>query len=491
MQALRAACVLLLCLLQPQSILATEDTGKGTDADLTRTIDTLLADPELQTGFQGILIQSIRDTKVLYERNADHVFQPASNNKLLTAAAALLLLGQNFTYHTRLYAIGELDADGTLHGDLILKGDGDPILSMEDLNDLAQQAVKAGLRRITGRLRYDDSRFDDQRLGDLWTWDDEPYYYSAQISALNVNENVIQVHVTPGRREGNPVKVTVTPTAKYVTIVNTARTGPNRGKASLRVDRIRGVNTITVSGILPHDSPEKAAPVVTVTIEDPSRFTTQMMLESLQHAGIPLKARGKFERETVTSTATVIADHTSLPLSEILKKLNKPSDNLIAECLLKTVGAVKKGQGTAGSGGTGAQTAREWFRSIGIDVLHLNQADGSGLSRVNYVSPRNIVCLLNYLHTQPTFALYYDSLPIAGVDGSLRNRMKGTAAEANCHAKTGYISHASSLSGYVTTRDGELLVFSMLMNNHLAPNRTCTTVQDKIVVLLAEYRLKR
>ncbi len=469
--------------LAPSGRCLADDVGTGTDSTLVARIDSLLADKTLQTGFQGILIQSLKDHTTLYERNADKVFLPASNNKLLTSGAVLSLLGPEFAYNTKVVAAVSPDRRGVLHADLTLVGSGDPLLSAGDLTNLAHALKTAGLKQIEGAVTADDSLFDHQWLGDGWTWDDEPYYYSAQISALNLNENLVSVRVFPGKKEGDPVRVVVTPTEKYMTVQNQAKTAAAKTKSSISVERTRGQNILVVTGAVALDTTDEAAPKVPVTVEDPTRFTLSAFREALAKEEIRIDGR-----QLPSATASVsLAEHKSVPLVEILKLLNKPSDNMIAECLLKTVGAIKQGKGTAGSDGTGAQTARAFFASIGMDITHLNQADGSGLSRFNFVSPRDFVQLLTYLHTQPTFPVFYDSLPIAGVDGSLRNRLKNTAATNNCHAKTGYISRASSLTGYITTKDGEMLVFSILMNNHLSTNALPVSIQDKIVLLLADY----
>jgi serine-type D-Ala-D-Ala carboxypeptidase/endopeptidase (penicillin-binding protein 4) len=457
------------------------------DPILAGAIDAALAVPGLQTGFQGIVIQSLRDNSVLYTRNPDQVFLPASNNKLLTSGAALELLGPNYVYHTRLYRTGTVTADGTLEGDLFLRGAGDPLLTPADIVALATQVRQAGIERVTGHLHYDDTLFDRQWLGDDWAWDDEPFYYSAQVSALNVNENLLDLRVLPGRKVGDPVRILVTPTAKYARLINNAVTGPAHSPRTLIFTRQRGQNTLIVTGTLPLDAPTATVPQEHLTVENPARYATLLLHDSLERAGVQLHNHDLIDGPAVPKAAVQVAEHLSIPLSALLVKLNKPSDNLVAECLLKTIGAEQKGVGTAGASGTGAQAARDFFLRIGMDVDRVQQADGSGLSRFNLVSPRNMVRLLSYIYTTPDFRALYDSLPIAGVDGSLAGRMKTGAATGNCHAKTGYESYVSSLSGYVTTRDGEMLVFSILMNNHLAGNLVCTAAQDRIVSLLANY----
>ena len=461
-----------------------EDAGTGSDPALVAAINAALDTPSLRPGFQGVVVRSLKTNEILYERNADHVFLPASNNKLLTSAAAFGVLLPSFTYHTKLYAHGNLGRDGTLYGDLILVGAGDPTLTPADLENLAKQAQSAGVRRVTGHLEYNDTFFDAQPLGESWNWDDEPFDYSAQVSALDCNENVVEITVAPGRKIGAKPAVSVAPTAHYVSLLNTATTVAPSGKTALTITRRRGLNAITVSGTIPLGSaPNKT----TLTVEEPSRFTTQILADKLRAAHIGINAKTFPALPAIPPGAAPIAEHDSRPLADLLALMNKPSDNLIAECLLKTVGAVAKGQGTAGTSGTGAQSARAFFRSAGLDVAGLSQSDGSGLSRLNYVSPRTLVALLAMLSSHVDFSVFNASLPIAGVDGTLRNRMKGTAAEKNVHAKTGSLSHVSSLSGYVTTKDGEPLAFSILMNNHLGPARDATQAQDTIAILLANY----
>ncbi|HZT41819.1 MAG TPA: D-alanyl-D-alanine carboxypeptidase/D-alanyl-D-alanine-endopeptidase [Chthonomonadaceae bacterium] len=489
---LRITMVLLLfaLLITPIRSARAEDFGSGSDTNLVRAIDKILDVPGLQPGFQGILIQSLSDNAVLYERNADHIFMPASNNKLLTSGAALALLGKDFTYHTRIYRTGPITPDGTLRGDLVIQGAGDPILTPDDMKDLAWQVSKAGIRYIAGDVYADDSLFDREWLGDVWAWDDEPYYYSAQISALNVNENVVRVQVTPGHKAGDPLSFTIEPTDRYTQVLNTGVTGPAKSKSTLIVDRVRGRNILVITGSLPLDVAAKDNGPVPVTIENPALFSVTLLAEDLRSYDIAITGHVR-GGTAIPKNATLVAEHVSPPLSVILRRLNKPSDNLIAECLMKTIGAVKTGKGTGGLDGTGEQTARDWYKRVGLDMACVQQADGSGLSRENFVSPRNLVRLLTYLHNRPDFDVFYQSLPIAGADGTLRYRLKGTHAAYNCHAKTGYISTVSSMSGYVFTREGQMLVFSMLMNNHVARNSICTAAQDAIVKLLADYTDKQ
>lgn len=491
----------VICLLLLSSCAVAQTISKGSDPQLVAAVDALLENPAIASGFQGVLIQSLKTGETLYERNADKTFLPASNNKLLTSGVALEKLGKDWVYRTRVYRTGKIDAKGILHGNLILQGSGDPLLSPDDLKELAAKVKSSGIRDITSGIAYDAQLFDNQALGEGWTWDDEPFYYSAQVSALNVNQNMAYIQVHPGKKAGAGATFVVGPEGLNNKRLPThlkstmnwyfrVRTGAAGSKKTLIFQRDRGANVIRVSGSIPLDIKPADNLPTGVTLENPANFATELFFAGLQfrHARFSEWSRYPFAQWAVPQDAVLVAEHVSAPLSIYLKRLNKPSDNLVAECLLKTVGAKVKGKGTANADGTGATVAKEWFQSIGMDTSRVRMADGSGLSRVNFVSPRNLVLLLTHLHSRPDFAVFYDSLPIAGVDGSLRNRMKNTAAANNCHAKTGYVSQVSSLSGYVKTADGEDLVFSILMNNHLAPNSVCRTIQDNIVAKLADYQ---
>lgn len=474
-----------VCLAASPRPTQAEDTGSGPDPALVATVDKALSPRDIASGFVGVEVRSLKDGALLYSRNSGHVFLPASNNKLLTSTAALEYLGVDFVYKTRLVRTGPLRPDGSIDGDVILRGAGDPILLADDLRTMAKQAYAVGLRHVAA-VQFDDSLFDDQRLGDWWSWDDEPFYYSAEISALNVDENLVLVKASPGAAAGDPVTVSVTATDRYALLENTATTGAAGTKSTLNISRMEGRNLLTVEGSLPVDIRAADNHGVAVTIHDPSRFAATLLTEYLRAAGVTVD-NDPIGGAVTPPGAVTIAEHDSPPLSGVLKRLNKPSDNLIAECLMKTVGAAVSGQGTGGAGGTGEQAARRLFRRIGMDLSQLRQVDGSGLSRGDYVSPANLVKLLTYLHTRKDFPALYDSLPIAGVDGSLRNRMKGTAAAGNCHAKTGSLSHVTALSGYVNDRDGEPLVLSILMNNVSAPASQTHAAEDAIVEYLASY----
>lgn len=449
------------------------------DTPLARTIDRALADPALAHGIQGVLVHSLNDGRVLYEKNKDLVFIPASNFKLITSASALDVLGRDYKFQTSLYASGEQRPDGVLKGDVILVGRGDPLFKYEHLEAMAAGIKERGIKFVEGNVVGDDAWFDGVRLGWGWSWDDEPYYYAAQISALNLNKNVVDVWVRPGRKVGARALVRVTPPTSYMTVRNECATSAAGSKKSVFVDRIRGRNVIRVTGSVPLDY-KSEGPEEAITMEEPTLFAAQTLAEILYRNGIEVK--GRPVRGKKPEDAKLLAVHKSPAMSEILALLNKPSDNLIAEVLLKTLGAEVKGKGSAAAG-EGVEL--DFLKKVGLDMTAVNITDGSGLSRHNYISPQNLVTLLEYMYRHKHSKVYLDSLPIAGVDGTLRRRMKETAAEGNARAKTGYVSRVSTLSGFVTTKAGEPLVFSIMMNNHLCRNTEAKAVQDKIIAALA------
>lgn len=434
-------------------------------APVTARLEKTLAAPALKTGFVGMRVVSLDSGKLLFERNSEKSLMPASNLKIVTCAASLALLGPSFTYTTEVYLSGD---------DLILKGSGDPSLDMARLQALAEAVKAAGVTELKGRLLYDASVFDTEALGEGWQWDDEDFYYSAQVSGLCCDENVAPVVVKPdGTIESSP----------YVSVEN--RLERTEGKErSVRIGRKRGQNTVVVSGKL---GAQAEAVREAVTVEDPARFAAFRFAEALRKAGVTLPEAVVLEPGKVAPGGSPLARSVSKPLSQLVADFMKPSDNLFGECFLKTLGAVK---GKSGSTGEGARIVREWLASKNLPLAGFYQADGSGLSRMNWVTPQLLIGILRDRAGDPAFRA---AMPIGGVDGTLKNRFKNTPAQNNVRAKTGTLTGASSLSGYVTTKAGERLVFSILMNHYdrQAGSSTARALQDALVLTLLELPRKR
>lgn len=491
-----------LCLLIP--VAHAQDAAKpsapapaaGRPSPLNERLDATLNIPALKNAMVGALVYSLKDGRLVYAQNPEVALMPASNQKILTCSAALALLDTNFKYSTTLHRTGMVAADGTLTGDLYLRGSGDPSLTSVDLKGLAEALKKAGVTAFQGRIVADASCFDDQLLGDGWQWDDEQFYYSAQVSGLNCDENVVLVEARPGAVLGaSPTtliyggdKAASLPPTTYLTPVLLATTGsgndPNGADRTtgVRIERLRAKNEFTVTGTIPLGGmPASAA----VTIEDPARYAATRFREMLPAVGIRAEnvtiALGK-----VPPGATVVATHESKPMSDLAAEFLKPSDNLYGECLLKTLGATK---GKTGSWNEGARVLREFLRNAGVETSGLSIADGSGLSRMNNVTPRLIVELLTYIDQKfpaERRDAFEKALPVGGVDGTLRNRFKGTPAAGNLRAKTGSLSGVSSLSGYVNGPGGERFVFSLMMNHYAGSGTTsqARAAQDAFVLAL-------
>lgn len=446
--------------------------------NLGKTLDKILDIPALKGGLTGVIVQRVSDGKVLYERNADMPLSPASNRKLFTSAAAMELLGPDFTFHTDVLAAGKPDSDGVLHGDIYLRGDGDSNLSYSDMQDMAKQLVAAGVKTVDGSVIGDGSIFTDGPYPDGWEFDELPYYYAPQVEGLEVSRGVLAVHVTAGAKVGDPVNVVVDQPTKYLPIENTATTGAaDSAKDSCNIWRPWNKNVLMVDGTVPLGG--KANGLVTVL--DPVRYASTVLSETLQREGITVTGvpgAGK----TPAADATVLASHVSVPMSKYIAIMNKPSVNLLAESLIREIGA-KKGKG--GDYWSGHVLEMDFFKKLGCPENSIFLIDGSGLAQSDVVTPRAVAILLRGMHGQPDWTDYENSLPIAGVDGSLYARMKGTIAAGNVHAKTGNIRRVISLSGYVTSKKGDLYDFSMIMNQIPGDSNDVYAAQNKFCVALA------
>lgn len=451
-------------------------------ADLQNDIDTILKSSVLANSTFGVMVVSLKDGRTLYAHNADTVLIPASNMKLLTSAAALHYLGTDFRFTTRLYMTGQVDSQGVLRGDLILQGGGDPVLSLKEVEAMANAVQRAGIRHVDGYLLYDESLFDGIRRGWDWAWDDEPYYYAASISAVCVERNAVTVLVSPGDKLGDPVKIRLSPQTDYLLVRNEATTSHAGTSSTITISREHARNIVVVRGQLPLNASADSARQA-LSVEEPPRYAMWLLREALERKGITTRHRTALP-ERVPQNAKLLLEHTSAPLPEILSLLNKPSDNLVAECLMRMLGVVVYRQGSANAGG---RAMLDFLRQAGLDSSALNIVDGSGLSRRNLISARNLVTLLQYMHRHPQAKAFIDSLPVAGVDGTLRNRMVNTPAAHNVRAKTGTLGLVSTLSGYLTTTQrGEEWAFAILMNHFSGAAREARAIQDSIVLRLIQ-----
>ncbi|MCL5283670.1 MAG: D-alanyl-D-alanine carboxypeptidase/D-alanyl-D-alanine-endopeptidase [Armatimonadetes bacterium] len=455
---------------------------------IANDLNDLFSSHPLPGATVGVMVQSLLDGQVYYRKNADADLMPASNLKLLVSAAALHWLGPAFRYQTQLLYTGKITSRGVLEGNLILKGSGDPSLSTADLIQLANRVKRDGIHQISGRIVLDNHIFDDRRIGYGWECDDLPYYYAAGIDGLNVNHNLMSVQVLPGRRADDPVRVLTKPLHTYFTVVNHAVTVQAGDPSHLVVTRKLGRDVLVVSGQLAMNlSPNLYRPTV-ITVNNPTRYIGLLFRHILIHddvRGLVNRSRNKpsFVIGTTPVGAKPLATHYSVALSRLLQLMNRPSDDFIAECLLKTVGTVVSHKGSDPSG---IADEMSWFSTLELPVDQINVVDGSGLSRHDLVTPHFFCDLLSDMRFSSNVFTYVESLPVAGQSGTLKYRMHGTLAAGNCTAKTGSLDHVSTLSGYVTTKDGEPLCFSILLNNFLTSDRQAERLEDRVVEKLAE-----
>ena len=465
-------------------------------SDLQKDLEDIFNDPNFSNAYWGVVIQSLETGEYLYRRNENKSFMPASNMKIFTTATTLCMLGSNYKYSTRLLTNGIIE-NKVLKGDLIIKGSGDPTFPKKYRNDSLHTLFaswidslkSAGVSEVQGDIIGDDNCFDDQGMGVGWSWDDETYWFSAPTSGLSYNDNCVDLAVSPGEYIGSTAQIKLNPNTNYVSLKNNIRTVPPDTSANLDYFRKSGTNVINAFGVIPLNGTSR---VESLSIDNPTLYTVTVFKEMMEAAGIKITGSAVDiddvkPKKDFTTIYQTLNTTTSMPMSEIIKMVNKKSQNLYAEQLLKTLG---KELGGTGSVNRAIEIEKKFLSGIGIDPDKMMIVDGSGLSRLDLVSPMQITTLLAYMYRHKYWKEFYNSLPIAGVDGTLENRMKNSRATNNVHAKTGYINYVRGLSGYVSSKDGEMFVFSMLANHYTVPTSLVNNIQDLVCVRLANFSRK-
>jgi len=457
-------------------------------------------DAELDSAFSGVafsraswgvVVQSRDNGEVLYRRNADHLFMPASNQKILTGAISLARLGADFRYRTPVLAHGTRSGD-TLRGDLIVVGRGDFTLSqhasggtdvLASLRPWADSLRARGIRVIGGRVVGDAGFYPDPVLGEGWMWDDLQDSYSAPVGALQFNEGFAVIEVTPGVMPGAPASARLLPADAPLRLFSSVVTAPGDSNINdVHYRRVFPTDSVVVTGRL---SVGRTPLRIEASVMDPTLYFERALTQALREAGIGVLGSGVRDGSSDPRPPTLdtLFVWQSPPLREMLPLLEKPSQNQIAEALLRTLGTLR---GVA-SVDSGRAVVRETLAGWGVPDDAYVYVDGSGLSRYNYVAPEAIAAVLAGIARHPDFSAFHDALPIAGVDGTIATRMRGTAAENNLRAKTGSIANVRSLSGYVTTKDGEQLIFVIMANHFTVSPRVVTRVADLVGERLANF----
>jgi D-alanyl-D-alanine carboxypeptidase/D-alanyl-D-alanine-endopeptidase (penicillin-binding protein 4) len=465
---------------------------------LRADLDQVFGAPIAARGVWGVEVRSLATGERLFEQDAGKLMMPASNMKILTLAAAAETLGWDYRYTTTLESTGTIE-NGVLRGDLIVRGTGDPTINSRSdraahvLDEWILALTSAGIRQIDGRIIGNDQAFDDEGLGAGWAWDYLQYGYAAPVGALQYNEDVATLLVTPGGAVGAPATVRLDAGSGLV-VLNRATTAPAGTETTIDYRRHLEQPLLEVTGMVAVG----AAPVTrTVAVVNPTLFFVQSLKEALVARGIDVSGPAvDFDdvapelagATTMHDNPRVLASTTSPPLREIAVVLMKVSQNLYAETLLKTIGAARGGLGTIAAG---QKVLRDLLKAWNVPDDSYVPVDGSGLSRYNYVTTETLATVLEHMYRDPRHHdAFVATLPIVGKDGTLATRMRRTRAEGNAVAKTGSISNVRSLSGFVRTRDGEMLVFSILANDFVIPSSTINWIADLAVETLSNFTRK-
>lgn len=494
-------------------------------------VEKILGSADASRAYWGMLVEDADSGEVLYSLNADRYFLPASNAKLFTAALTLATLGSDYCFHTTIESRSATDADGVLHGDLVLVGRGDPNLSNrvfpfakkaerdgppeKILAELADAVVARGVKKITGDLIGDDSYFAGGTYPSGWAIDDMLWSYGVPVSALEINDGVFFLELHASEVAGAPASYTISPSTNIYQIRNDVMTGTKGSAQKLSVSREPGSTLIVVSGSMPVGAQSHS---MAIAIDRPAEFAAELLKNLLEARGVVIDGRararhtedvgawynadGSAKATDATSHAcgpesglfsaigsisdaipNMFAEHISPPLPDAVRVMAKISQNLHAEMYLRAAARLKTGDPSADAA---LQFEQDFRVSIGLKEDDVVMSDASGLSRKDLVSPQSEVALLRWAIEQPWAATFRSVLPVAGEDGTLMDRMKNTPAAGNVSAKTGSLTHVDSLAGYATSTRGAHLVFSFIVNNHDMKPKAATDVIDALTVAMVE-----
>jgi D-alanyl-D-alanine carboxypeptidase/D-alanyl-D-alanine-endopeptidase (penicillin-binding protein 4) len=429
--------------------------------------------PTAADGYWGIEIADAATGATIYRSNSDKFFVPASNTKLFTTAMTLTRLGSRARIQTTINAAQPPDPDGVLGCDLVLVGAGDPSLTGTDLEAMADRLVERGLRRINGSIVGDDTAFDWEPYSPGWSIDDAVEGYGAPTSALTVNDNIVMLHVTPSG-------VRLDPAVPLLTIENRIQEDDS-APVRIHYERLPGSNVLRLWGSLRKSTEERT---IELGVDDPARYAAMILADALRRKGVQIAGKAEARHRLAGANAqpqaaTIeLARHDSLPLLEDLRVTDKSSQNMHAETYLRLVGR--------GSRTTGLDELHKFLNEAGIDQKKYSLRDGSGMSRLNVVTPHAVVELLLYMAKSTNYEDWTTMLAVGGIDGTLENRMKSKKLKGRIFAKTGSLTHVTALSGYAERRNGRRYVFSMIANNYNGPAADIRDVMDKICSLLVD-----
>lgn len=456
---------------------------------LYEKLTEILNDERLDGSITGVSIRKADTGESLFSQMGETRLHPASNMKLLTSAAALETLGEDHQFSTEVLTDGKVRGK-VLQGNVYLKGKGDPTLMKEDLDQFATDLKAQGIHKIKGDLIGDDSWYDDVRLSKDLNWNDEPFYTGAQVSALTLSPNedydsgTVIVEVMPSKKVGEKAKVKLTPETDYAAIINKSKMVQENEAKGITIEREHGTNNIVIEGTMPLGGTNSKS---WVAVWEPTGYALDVFKKSLEENGVQLIGKSKIKTGKTAKDASVITSKKSMPLKDLLIPFMKLSNNGHGETLTKEMGKVVNGEGTWSDG---LEVINQALADLGVNTDTILLRDGSGMSHKTVIPAGELSQMLYVVQDKSWFPAFEKSLPVAGnkerlVGGSLRYRMTEGAAKGNVIAKTGSLTGVSSLSGYVTSKDGKKLIFSIMINNYLGSS--VTDIEDEIATALAEH----
>jgi D-alanyl-D-alanine carboxypeptidase/D-alanyl-D-alanine-endopeptidase (penicillin-binding protein 4) len=444
-------------------------------------------------------VVSLVTGRTLFEINAQKFFQPASNAKLFTAALVLEQLGPDYRIHTDLRSTARPNAQGVIAGDVIVYGRGDPSFGAdwqkrsggEGLSGLVGILTNAGVRRIDGDLVGDDSYFLELAQGAGWLWEDLQYAYGSPLSALSFEGNSRSLQLAPAWVVGAPCQLRLAPDKPALQIINKTTTVETEPAQALSAKRVLGTDQVVITGQMQRGAKEET---LAVPMQRPAQVFLDRFRSALAQEGIEVRGQIRVRSQSASGTSPEIPLGTveSPPLREMVGRMLKDSDNLVASLLFAHAGVCLVPGGDRSAEARGVEAMKRFLNRIGVTAVEVQMEEGSGLSRNSLITPHAIVSLLTCMHDRETSAVFKESLSVAGVDGSLQARFRGTNAAGNLRAKTGTLRWAQALSGYVTSKAGEPLAFSIILNRYLpAPGDPDGTEEvDAVARILAELPVR-
>jgi serine-type D-Ala-D-Ala carboxypeptidase/endopeptidase (penicillin-binding protein 4) len=477
---------------------ALETNGATTLAGLARQIEAHLSQPRFSGALWGIKVVSLDSGKTVFENHADRLMSPASNTKLYTGALALERLGAEYRIVTPILASAKPDSGGTLHGDLVISGRGDPSwnarrdgINFWDLFSPFVAAISnAGVRHVTGDLIGDATFLHSPPNGSGWAANDLEDYYGAEISALTLNDNYTQITVQPAAAPGEPCALTIVAPCTGLQLDNQTTTATNGAPRHIEAHRFPGEKVVHIFGVLPVGGEPETNDI---PVPSPASWFSASLKEALRRSGIMVdgSARSIGWPSTPSTAAVRLGEVVSPPLRELVRDFLKPSQNLEADLIFEHTGEMTRATNTPPwrtSEDCALNALDEFLAANGLPVSEVHFDEGSGLSRNNLTTANATVSLLAFMAKQPVGRGFIAALPMAGVDGTLRRRMKDTPAFQNVQAKTGTLRWANALSGFVTSAAGEHLAFSLMLNRYYTPPEGKRAVElDAIAVMLANF----